>query len=154
MPRIHSQDAGLVELRAPDAAAVVVEALAVAVRLGFLHRAALTRVLACRAIRSNGLAELRNARGLRASADGVQRHLVDGHLVHALEDVDFTASGPVLTHSPKGRPYGAAEGEVQRVEEEDTANGKEVVRDDLDLLCVSEVLGDARLRSSCLPSYA
>ena len=40
-----------------------------------------------------------------ASGEGVQRHLVVSHLVHALDNVDFALVRPLHAGSPDAGPY-------------------------------------------------
>ena len=91
-------------------------------------------VRALRAVRGRRLPELDDVRRLRAPREGVQRELVRRRFVHALEDVDLPARGPVGAFGPEAGPDGAAVGDVRGVEDEDAPDGVEVVCADADLL--------------------
>ncbi len=59
----------------------------------------------------------------------MQSHGVAGLLIHAFDDVDLTAAGPVGTNEPEGRPGATACRHVIRVEDEQAGLVGLVARD-------------------------
>ena len=78
-------------------------------------------------------AELLHAARLCAPGLGVEGHLVRGHEVDLLHDVDLAALRPVRALGPEPGPDGAPVGQVHGVEDEEGADGEVVVRRDPDL---------------------
>ena len=83
-------DASCVELRSPDASSSSGESLSIAASLLFRDCAARTLRAICA--------------GDRAAGRGVNGHLVGGHEVDGLQDVDFTTSRPVGALGPETGP--------------------------------------------------
>ena len=106
----NSQNARFIELRCPHPATRVVEPVSEAVGLCLRHRAPSARVQARRAVRAPGIAELRDAVGLRASRVRVEHHLVVRDEVDFLQDVNLASVRPIRGARPERGPHGASEG--------------------------------------------
>ena len=127
--KAHAQDSRHVKHRRPYSSPVIRKPLPKAVRLALAHRAPRLG----RAVRRARDARLVRPVRAEAARERVQRHLVARHAVHALEDVDLAAVGPVRAARPEGGPDGASEGDVVRVEDEHGSDWEEFVRADRDL---------------------
>ena len=92
-----------------DAAAGSIEARAVA-RADIVHdwTAVVSAAVAAVRVANRSSRLAAGTNGHRAAWRGMQRHLVLGVVVHALDDVDLAVSRPICTNHPKGRPRPAS----------------------------------------------